>query len=300
MGVPAKPCPQEGKANKPQAIPLVMSASIEGEILMINIIFHRGGKHVRYFTLIELLVVIAIIAVLAAMLLPSLQKAQKVAKGVVCASNLKNVAMGHFYYADDNNQMLPYAIYGLSTVTLEQYLTWDEMIESYIGATITDEYHSKSAGGKDVFSCPSDQHQAPAGYPEYADMRIRSYSRNSLEELVAVSAVWGVDGRVPSPDLSTGALVTIKGTLKPSETFLLTEWHNSGNLRHHAWAAYMYWYFWMGPWALFPDEPPMTANYHGNGNNYLFFDGHVTQMRANQVLDGGMPSKYWWYGEKQY
>jgi len=263
---------------------------------MIGAIFHRGGRYVRGFTLIELLVVIAIIAILAAILLPSLQRAQKTARGTVCASNLKNVAMGHFYYADDNNQWLPYMICGITAANtqdgLENFVTWDEMMEGYVGATIKDEYHSLSEGKRDVFACPSDQHAAPAGYPEFSDMRIRSYSRTTQEEWEGeVSALWGIDGR---------AKKAFRGTHKPSEAFLLTEWHNSGNLRHMNWASYIFWYYWMGPWPMIPDEPPMTAKYHGNGNNYLFFDGHVALMSASQVIDGGMPSKYWWFGEKQW
>jgi len=58
-------------------------------------------KRCSGFTLIELLVVIAIIAILMAILMPALQRAREQGKRVSCLSNLKQLQLAWYMYADD-------------------------------------------------------------------------------------------------------------------------------------------------------------------------------------------------------
>ncbi len=61
----------------------------------------------RGFTLIELLVVVAIIALLAALLLPALKQARLRGKIAVCMSNMRQLGIGWYLYADSNGGYIP-------------------------------------------------------------------------------------------------------------------------------------------------------------------------------------------------
>ncbi|MCK4341466.1 MAG: prepilin-type N-terminal cleavage/methylation domain-containing protein [Phycisphaerae bacterium] len=61
------------------------------------------------FTLIELMVVVSIIALLLSILLPSMRRAREQAKLVVCQSNLRQIVVGFFGYANDHDDSAPVA-----------------------------------------------------------------------------------------------------------------------------------------------------------------------------------------------
>lgn len=61
----------------------------------------------RGFSLIELLVVIGIIIMLMAIILPVLSDARDRSRRIVCMSNLKEIGVATFFYAEDHDDSLP-------------------------------------------------------------------------------------------------------------------------------------------------------------------------------------------------
>ncbi|EEF63418.1 prepilin-type N-terminal cleavage/methylation domain-containing protein [Pedosphaera parvula] len=212
----------------------------------------------RAFTLIELLVVIAIIAILAAMLLPSLAKSKGKAESIACNSNIKQLSLAWFLYADDNYDLLVNN-HGKPETTARRD-TWANNVEDwdnsddntntiYLTETKFGPYDNRSPK---IYKCPSDREPAANG------QRIRSMSMNAM-----VGDPGELTNRFNSLYQQFFKMPEIQS---PSGVFVFLDEHpdtiNDGffvnGLDDYQWGN-------------------LPASYHNGGANFSFADGHTEQ-----------------------
>ena len=242
----------------------------------------------KAFTLIELLVVIAIIAILAAILFPAFARARENARRASCQSNLKQIGLALFQYAQDYDETLPIGL--------------DSSPGSFWGASWVGRVQPYIKSGQ-VFTCPSDTTSlsgSPAGSLaiSYNYNRSITFNRpdigfpgpqgklaafNSTTKTVMLNEVSGdpvnpITDMLPSNNPAITVSLGLNGVwqaYKGPTGFVKFE---TGPMGGRAAAATG------GDYGGYINDT--NKGRHFDGSNFLLADGHVKWYRGSSVSSG--------------
>lgn len=215
------------------------------------------GRSRAGFTLVELLVVVAIIAILGAMMAPIYLNAKKAAQRANCQSNLAQIAKAFESYTNDYNGCYP----NLDNQYLWAGFYWRDPMRRYVVAP-------NSATQKMILACPADPTPpgiyAGTSYAYSACFYMTPDQTNAIGDSNYIRSKYATT----NPKLPCSTMMTSDVKYPTRKAHIAEYW------TLHSEKPKVGWY----------DDPAETGNDPWSGSrNYLFADGHVTNLPARKI-----------------
>jgi prepilin-type N-terminal cleavage/methylation domain-containing protein/prepilin-type processing-associated H-X9-DG protein len=224
------------------------------------------------FTLVELLVVIAIIGVLIALLLPAVQAARAAARRAQCVNNMRQVGLAMHQYCDAHKGHFPLMQHNIDPDQVPQ--TWIYVLAPFMESVDA------------IRLCPEDLKRIEN--PAYTN------AKGVVVEVRPTS--YAMNAYLRPPDISLGGpepgfVTRFSQLAQTHNTIVMFEagagvdaskdhvecpaWFGAENLKYNTPPYHAVWDQVSGEVAV--------TRHHGTSANYLYADGHVDVISADQI-----------------
>lgn len=226
------------------------------------------------FTLVELLVVIAIIGVLIALLLPAVQAARAAARRAQCVNNMRQIGLAIHQYCDAHKGRFPLMQHNIEEKDAPK--TWIYALAPYMESVDA------------IRLCPDDRDRIEN--PAYTDakgnvveVRPTSYAMNGYLRPEGFNPAGPTPGFAPKFSMLTETHRTIvmfeagMGVGVTKDHVECPDWFSAFNLKRNTPPN-------RAVWDAVQAEVAVDRH-HGGVANYLYADGHVDAIPAEQIAE---------------